>query len=132
MDKYQKKNIPRIAEAEYKILEYLWRNEPTGSKQIHQGLKKENWNIQTVKTLLARLVDKKAVSYKAEGRNYMYFTIVKRNEYVIEKSRSLLDKMFQGSIKAMVSNLVENDMISEDELQELRQFLDKQGGAKLE
>ena len=132
MSKNRRKSIPRIAEAEYKILEYLWNNAPSGSRQIHEGLEAENWNIQTVKTLLSRLVDKKAVSYSIEGRNYIYFPLVKRNDYVVEKSRNLIDKMFQGSIKAMVSNLVESEMVSEDELNELKQFLDEQGGPEVE
>ena len=124
--------IPRVTESELKVLQYLWEKSPAGSKQIHEGLEDANWNIQTVKTLLSRLVDKKAISYDISGRNYMYYPIVQRDEYVVEESRSLLDKMFHGSLKTMVLNLVESNMVSDEELDELRRFLDKQGGADSE
>lgn len=118
------KTNPRITESEWRIMELLWTGSPRTAKEIHEHLEDTGWNIQTIKTFLARLVDKKAIDYRIEGRSYLYTPKVTKEQCVAVESRNFLSRIFGGSLHVMVSNLMENQAISQEELSELRKLLE--------
>ena len=61
--------IPKIAESEWRIMKILWQRSPQRSHEIIDQLAgKVEWKPKTIKTLLNRLVNKKAIDFKKEGR----------------------------------------------------------------
>jgi len=121
-------NLPQISEAEYEIMRVIWNKYPINTNEITKTvLKSSNWNKRTIHTLISRLDKKGVISHKQIGKLYYYTPIVKKEDYIKAESKSFLKKFYDGTVKSMVMNLIDNDMITDDELNELRIMLNKRG-----
>lgn len=66
---------------------------------------------------------KGALSYEKQGRVFVYTPLIKEDEFIGQKSRSFLERYFDGNITTMVSSYVEHDALSDEELNQLREIL---------
>ncbi|MFZ7942583.1 BlaI/MecI/CopY family transcriptional regulator [Neobacillus sp. 19] len=128
------KQIPQISEAEYEVMKVIWNFEPISTPEVVEKLSnKSDWKPNTIHTMLARLVKKKALHARKDGRVFIYTSLVEMNEYVGQKSKSFLQQFFGGTLNSMVLNLIENDELSNEEISELKKILimrDKKEGEK--
>jgi BlaI family penicillinase repressor len=122
------KRIPRISETEWEVMKEVWRRAPCSAGEIIEALtgKDASWNPRTVKAFLNRLVRKRALGFKKEGRAYLYRPLVREEECVDAASESFLERVFGGSLRPMLAHFVERKKLSADELRELRELLDGQ------
>ncbi len=112
-------------------MEVLWRKNPLSAEDIVAALGREQeWSDKTVKTLLNRLLTKKAVSARRDGRRYLYAPLVERSAYVQGESRSLLDRLFDGRLAPLVSHFAETKQLSKDDIAELKRLVRKLGDGK--
>jgi BlaI family penicillinase repressor len=126
------KSIPRISDTEWEIMRILWEGHPlTASDVIDQlNARDPGWHPKTARTLLARLVRKKALGYEARGRAYVYSPLVSEEECVAHASDSFLRRVFGGSLEPMLAHFVGRQQLSEQDLRELRHLLERAGGKK--
>ena len=106
-----------INDCELPIMKSLWKKDGTTSPEIFAGI---SGNKSTLRTLLARLVERGAV--RAEGinrRTYRYFAAVTEEAYIEEQRKTFLDRVFGGSAEKMLLNFVKGENISDDVLQRL-------------
>jgi len=116
--------IPRISETEWEVMKVVWSHSPISAQEIIDELAAEDdWHPKTVKTLLNRLVKKRALGFRKEGRAYLYRPRVKQSECVTAESESFLDRVFGGALKPMLAHFVENKKLSPDEIAELKRLL---------
>lgn len=87
------------------------------------------WQKNTVITLLSRLADKEMVKIRKIGRKNEYIAVVSEQDYQKAQARTLLNKLYDGSAKGLVSTLIQGDMISVEEYEELKQFWEKEEGS---
>ena len=121
MEKY-----PKISEAEWQVMKQLWTAHPTSANGIVKQLEKTmSWKPKTVKTLISRLVQKEAIGFEKQGRRHLYFPLVEEEKIVREESRSFLNRFFGGTFTPMLANLIENRDLSENEIKELKELLNK-------
>lgn len=118
--------LPKISEAEWEVMQVIWEQAPIGAGEIVEALSHTGWNHRTIRTMLNRLVAKEALAYREQGNRYLYRARVRRDSYVRAHSRSFVDKVFSGDAASMLVHFVENEKLSEDELERLRQVLDQQ------
>jgi len=117
---------PRISEAEWEVMNVLWEASPRAATEVADEVcKRMQWQPQTVKTLLSRLVKKGAIRFREEGNRYLYQPILPRERYVDAESRSFIARVFAGRVTPAVVHFVETMKLSEDDLQELRSMLDR-------
>ena len=120
----------RVSESEKLVMEVLWLESPLSSLEVVEKLRDQNWNEKTVKTFLNRLVKKNVISYETEGRRYLYSPCVERHEFLSEESNGFLDKVFRGDMKELLTTFVNNKQLSQDELDYLKEILDKESDQK--
>ncbi len=72
-----------------------------------------------------RLVTKGALTYEKQGRVFVYTPLVEENEYISQQSNSFIKRFYDGDISAMLSSYLENNQLSETELNHLRSLLSK-------
>ena len=119
------KNIPQISEAEWQVMKVLWSHSPLTANGIIEELgSRVSWKPKTVKTLISRLVSKKALGYEKDSRLYRYFPLVSENECVKEESKSFLERVYGGAIKALLVNFIEEEPLSREDIEELKRLLD--------
>lgn len=114
----------RISDAEHAVMEVLWRRAPLTAIEVSEALEDEReWSLQTVKTLLARLVGKTVVATEADGRRYLYRPLVERDAYVAHESQRLVDRLFGGRVTPLVAHLAETQQLSEKDIAEIEALL---------
>lgn len=105
-------------------MEALWRSSPLTAEDIMATVGAEqNWSDTTVKTLLARLVKKEAVSAERDGRRYLYSPLIQRADYVQDESRDLIDRLFDGKLAPLVSHFAETKQLSAEDVAALKRLL---------
>ena len=120
------KSIPNISETEWEVMKVLWTRAPLSADEIIAQLaKRDDWHPKTAKTLLNRLVKKKALGFEKEGRAYSYFPLVKEAECVRAESDSFLERVFGGSLTPMLMHFAERKKMSPEQIRELRRLLDR-------
>ena len=118
--------LPQISEAEFEVMKIVWRSAPINTNEITERLlKTTTWSAKTIQTLIKRLVTKGALTYEKQGLIFVYTPLVEENEYINQQSNSFLDRFYDGDISAMLSTYLENNQLSETELQHLRSILSK-------
>jgi BlaI family penicillinase repressor len=116
----------RISDAEWDVMEVIWRQHPVTSAEIIAALFKEkNWAPNTVRTMLARLVKKRALNFGQEGNRYLYRPAVQRERCVKTEVDTLLHRLFGGAAQPILLHFVKNKKLSAAEIRELRQVLDQ-------
>jgi len=115
---------PNLTEADSVIMELLWRDGEAGSNAITEEIEDRlNWSRQTVRTYLTRLMEKGLIdARKINERVLRYYPIVSREEYAADKAKSLCNKYY-GNISQMVAGIVDNENISESDLNELENLI---------
>lgn len=120
------KKLPQISEAEYQVMKIVWKYAPISTNEVIEKLvETSTWSPKTIQTMLLRLVKKGALTYEKNSRVFVYTPLVKEEEYVATESRSFLNRFYNGALNSMVLNFLENDKLSEDDIEELREILNK-------
>lgn len=120
------KDKQKISEAEYEVMKVIWENFPISTNEIIEKFEnKSEWSPKTIQTLISRLVKKGIITYKKQSRVYIYTPLISENEYINQESKSFLDKFYDGTINSMVLNFIEEDALSDEDIDELKKILDK-------
>ncbi|MHC4424797.1 MAG: BlaI/MecI/CopY family transcriptional regulator [Planctomycetota bacterium] len=120
------KKVPRISEAEWEVMRLLWKQSPaTANKIVSILTKKTEWKRETIRTLINRLVQKKAVGFEKKGRQYDYFPLVKETECVREETETFLKRFHGGSVEPMLADFVKAKKLSPQKIARLRRILDE-------
>lgn len=117
-------STPKISTAESQVMNALWDDGPLPADELVRRLgPAQDWGEATVKTLINRLLKKKAVtSERAAGRT-MYRPLVSRADYVTEESRGLLDRLFGGEVAPLVAHFAEHRALSADDVKRLKKLI---------
>jgi BlaI family penicillinase repressor len=114
----------RISEAEHAVMEALWRESPLTAADVAARVSRaRGWSLQTVKTLLSRLLAKEIVSAEQDGRRFLYRPRVSREDYLTGESRRLVDRLFGGRIMPLVAHLAGQDQLSAQDIDEIEALL---------
>lgn len=117
---------PSISEAEFQVMKVIWGKSPVSTTEVVTELEKTtDWKPKTIQTLLSRLVKKDMLSFKREGRVFVYTPLVKESDYLSQESDSFLKRFYNGTLNAMVVNFLDQDRLSDDEIERLREILEK-------
>jgi len=124
-------NTPKISEAEWDVMEVLWRRNPLTALEVVQELAASKaWKDQTIRTMLGRLVRKKALTFRADGKVYYYRPAVAREQCVREESQSFLERVFEGATGSLLVHFAKNKPLTQQELAELETILRQKRKAK--
>ncbi len=115
---------PKISESEWEVMKVLWERSPRTANEIVESLLKTTpWKRETIRTLINRLVRKKAVGFQKEGRQYHYSPRVAEAECIKEETRSLLRRFGGTPIEPMLAAFVEEQRLSPEQIERLKRIL---------
>ena len=113
----------KISDAELEVMRVLWEaEEPLPISEIRLALQqRKGWEPTTTKTLVQRLCSKQALAQ--EKRNVFYYRpLISQEEYQAWATNDLIRRLYRGSARNLVAALVHSDRLSNDDMQELRDF----------
>jgi len=124
------RKTPRISQAEWEVMEALWRTSPLTANDIVEKLTaKTPWKRETIRTLINRLVQKKAIGFEKKGRQYDYFPLVTQAECIKQETQSFLRRFGGKAIEPMLAAFVEEKQLSAEKIARLRQILDEKAAS---
>lgn len=115
----------QISEAESVVMEVLWRHGSLTAEAVVEALgERQDWQEATIKTLLNRLLNKGAIAAEKEGRRYRYSPLLRREDWVLGESESLLERLFDGRVAPLVAHFSQHRKLSAADVAELRRLVD--------
>ncbi|RYD72245.1 MAG: BlaI/MecI/CopY family transcriptional regulator [Verrucomicrobiaceae bacterium] len=119
---------PEISEAEWTVMEALWQRSPQTASAVAKTLKPSTgWALNTVRTMLTRLVEKGVLHAVENPSGVREFSpAIEREACVRAESKTFLDRVFQGAAKPLLVHFATNSKLSKDELRELKQLFEKE------
>ena len=121
--------VQQLSDAELEIMKVVWGNpeEVTLFPFIMDGLAARGKPCQknTLIVLLSRLMNKGFLRAKKIGRRNEYTSLVSETEYQAAQTKNFLNKIYEGSAKGLVSNLILGDLLTDEEYEELKGLLEK-------
>lgn len=124
--------VQQISDSELELMKIIWAE---GGKALYARIMNRlaasgsTWQKNTVITLLSRLAEKGFLKTNKIGRRNEYAAIVSEAEYQAAQAQTLLDKLYEGEAKGLVLTLLQQDMLTADDYEELRSFWEKERGA---
>lgn len=116
----------KITAAESQIMEVLWREGPRTLDEIVEAVAEpQDWGRATVKTLVTRLLNKKALQSEKAGGRRQYRALVARSDYVTAESQSLLDRLFGGSLAPLIAHFADHRDLTPEEVERLKALVEK-------
>lgn len=113
-----------ISEAEAMVMEVLWRSSPLSAEDVIAALADDTgWAEPTVKTLLNRLLNKRAIAAEKDGRRYLYSPVLRREAWVQQQSEGLLARLFGGRVAPLVAHFSERGQLSAADVAELKRLV---------
>ena len=95
-------------------MEIIWsRGSATAGELIDAVVPETGWNHQTVRTLLARLVQKGVLETEPVKNYYIYKPLVTREETVREEGESFLNRLFKGNANELILHFVREGKVNQ-------------------
>ena len=128
------RRVPPVTGAELKVLEALWQRDEATIRDLRDALYPEGGGSKfaTVQKLLARLVAKGFVGRRKEAANWVFRSLVARDELIGHELRRVADRLSGNSMTPLLTHLVETGELSAKERAHLRRLLETENGSKRE
>jgi BlaI family penicillinase repressor len=123
-------SVPGISDSEWLVASIVWEEGGLTAAQISERLNVQ-WKLKTVNTFLTRLVSKGVLSAERDGRAFRYTAKVPREQCVRAEGESFLKRVFGGAVAPMLAHFCEVNDLSDSEVSELRQILNRKAAGTL-
>ena len=117
--------MQQISDYELELMKIIWANGGTALyAEIVRALEEKGtpWTKNTIITLLSRLSNKGFLKTCKTGFRNQYIATVLEADYQEAQTRTLLDKLYEGSAKGLVTTLIQKDLLSSDDYEDLRKY----------
>lgn len=115
----------QISDSELELMKIIWTNGGTALySYIMEELDKSGnvWKKNTVLTLLSRLIEKGFLKTNKIGRKNEYAALVAESAYLTTQTKNFLEKVYEGDVKELVSTLIQQKILSSNDLADLKLF----------
>ena len=118
----------KLFDSEAKVMEILWREGPLPAKEISLiAADSIGWNKNTTYTVIKKLEAKGFIRRDEPG--FVCTPLISEKDIRKNETSSLLTRFFGGSRKALFSALIEDEELTDTEVEELKNLIDKRLGA---
>ncbi|WP_438425832.1 BlaI/MecI/CopY family transcriptional regulator [Aquimarina macrocephali] len=118
--------MKQLTKAEEEVMQWLWQLEEANVASIIEQMQEPKPAYNTISTIIRILENKEFVSHRKEGKGYIYFPLVKKEEYSNQSLNKLMNNYFNGSFRNMVSFFVKKNDMDIKDLEHILKELDKE------
>ena len=116
----------KLTASEWNVLNYLWEGSPRTVMQIVGEMERTvGWARSTTVTTLSRMEAKGLVRRELTSQGKPYIPLVERDQAALLETHSFLDRVYQGSVGLMMSAMVKQEGLSQEQIAQLRAILDE-------
>ena len=119
--------MKRLPDSELELMMIIWdAGRPMSRNEIEEQLPGERQlSATTILSFLSRLQEKRFVQVRKEGSNNVYEPLVRKEDYLKQESRSIWKRLYQNSVGNFMAALGQGDELTDQDLDELQEFLDR-------
>lgn len=119
-----------LTDLQLSVMKALWRVGTGTLGEVHAAMTEEGRALAptTVATVLQRLATQGWVKHRKRGRQFEYRALVAEKEAAAGALERMLSAFFGGKVSALTAQLLESEKLSDAELQELRELIERKGG----
>ena len=113
--------IKKLPDAEFDIMKVVWANEPpiTTPVIMEQLGKDREWKIQTVVSLMLRLVERGFLRSEKHGKERSYFPLVSKEEYLKFETSNFIKQYHDSSLFNLINTLYNDKALTDEDIDEL-------------
>lgn len=112
----------RLGAVESRFADIIWKNEPLSSGELVKLCEKElTWKKSTTYTVLKKLCER-GIFQNEKG---IVTSLVSKQELNSRQSEQFVEENFKGSLPAFIAAFTKRKAISQKDLKEIRELLDK-------
>src|SRR5579863_5500616 len=124
---------PALTGQELEIMKVVWTFEAATVRQVYEALLKERHiAYTTVMTMMKILEQKGFLKKRQEDRAYIYTPAQPQKQVVGGMVRDFINRVFNGSAEPLLLHLVEDQHLTEADLEEIRRAIRSSRGKKEE
>lgn len=121
----KKKKSEFLTPLELKVMNILWVLKKAFVKDIiSEWPEQDQPAYNTISTIVRILEDKQYVGHESFGRSHQYFPLISKGKYQKRLLKNVMENVFSGSLTGMVSSLLDDNQLSSDELQEIKNMIE--------
>jgi BlaI family penicillinase repressor len=113
-----------LADREADLMTVLWDHGPSTVSEVREKLR-DDLAYTTVLTILRNLEAKGYVGHEEEGRAHRYCALVPRDVARKSALRQLSSRLFKGSTELLLTHLVSEHDLTDEQLRRIRRLLDQ-------
>ncbi len=115
-----------LSENEWYIMQVLWEKSSASLREICDALSEsKGWTKHAISSFLKRMIEKGAISVDESGKVKNYIPLWNKDETILEETQSIMERVYKGNLLLMVSNAVKEQRLTKEEIDELRNMLDR-------
>ncbi len=116
---------PRLTAPQLEIMKILWERSEATVVEIHQELRAARpLAATTIATLLSRLEKRGLVTYRTEGRQYVYRALLQEQDAQQQALDEVTQGVFAGDVPTMVSQLLSSHELRPGDLARVRKLIE--------
>ena len=117
--------LPQISDAEFEVINIIWKYAPINTNDIIEKLSKEKeWNPKTIQTMIFRLEKKGVITHEKESRVFVYSPLIPKEEYLKVESKNFVNRFFDGALSQLVVNYLHQSELTDKDIDNLQTILD--------
>ncbi len=120
------KEMRELTKAEEQLMQIIWKIRKGFVNDIIKELPEPKPAYSTVSTIVRILEKKGFVGHKTYGKTHEYFPLVSKKDYTKSFMKGMLSNYFGSSYKQLVSFLTNENKLSINELEEIKNLMDEE------
>lgn len=119
------KRAYRLGDLQLQIMKVLWKDGSLSVAEVQQRLDGPPLAYTTVATMLRKMEGRGLVVHRQVDRRFVYEPRVSAEEVTRSMAGDLVDRLFEGSLAATVSHLLQTHEVSAGELERLERLIEE-------
>jgi predicted transcriptional regulator len=119
--------MKRLPEAEFQVMKAIWAYEPPVTSSMVRGRLsgEKSLLIQSVVTLLSRLVEKGFLRSEKKGKERMYYPLVSKEDYLQFETGNFVKQYYENSFISLLLTLYKDKELTDEDLDDLQELIKK-------
>ncbi len=124
------KKMKKLPDAEFDIMKVVWANDPPITTPIimEQLGKEKEWKIQTVVSLMLRLVERGFLRSEKRGKERTYYPLISKEDYLKFETGNFMRQYHDSSIFNLINTLYEDEALTDGDIDELLKWAKERRG----
>ncbi len=122
--------LKKLPDAEFEVMKVVWANDPPMTTPVIMELlgRKKEWKIQTVVSLMLRLVERGYLRSEKHGKERTYYALVKKEDYLKFETGNFMRQFHDSSFLNLVNTLYADEALNEKDLDDLQRWVRERRG----